>query len=175
VEIDGREYTFGSGGGIFSTNPRDVPNAQFRESIELGTFYGTSRDIDRAIDELRSSFHGSSYNLLTKNCNHFSDALCNKLLEKPIPGYVNRLANLGGMVSCLLPPTLTGQAPVDQQQPMPYGTSNRTSTIETPMFSGKGFTLGIHIITHTSFDISFMYLLVSQMIMCLFHYTNRFI
>jgi hypothetical protein len=148
---------------VFSTQPRDAAGAQFRESIELGVFMGLSKDVDRAIDDLKASFHGSSYNLLTKNCNHFSNALVFKLLNKPIPGYVNRMANFGGMIrfissipsfipfndhtSCLLPPSITGQAPVDNQPSTNYGSSYNNSRIKdmpsTPLFAGSGVTLGI--------------------------------
>lgn len=89
--------------------------AKFRESIELGSFQGTTRDFERILDDLKSKFPGNSYNILTQNCNHFANALVTQLLNKPIPGYVNRLANLGGMVSCLFPPQLLSDAPVNQQ------------------------------------------------------------
>ena len=36
-----------------------------------------------------------------------------RLLNKSIPGYVNRLAGMGSMVSCLMPQALTGQAPIN--------------------------------------------------------------
>ena len=53
-------------------------------------------------------FKPDSYNILTKNCNHFSDALVRRLLAKPIPGYLNRLAMLGGCCGPCLPPSLGG-------------------------------------------------------------------
>jgi deubiquitinase DESI2 len=90
--------------------------AKYRESVELGVFTGTTREFDRILDDLKAEFLGNSYNLLTRNCNHFANALVMQLLNKPIPGYVNRLANLGGMISCLFPPQLLTDAPVDQQQ-----------------------------------------------------------
>ncbi|CAM9869243.1 unnamed protein product, partial [Heterosigma akashiwo] len=92
VEINGREYTFGGGGGIFEHEPKDAPNCRFRESIEMGVFEGTSADISRALDNLKGDFGPNAYNILTKNCNHFSDAFCQELLNRPAPGYVNRLA-----------------------------------------------------------------------------------
>ena len=68
VVVGGSEYTFGSGSGIFTHQPRDVPGmAQFREAIDLGEYNGSSRDIDSIISELRSHFGSDSYNLLLKN------------------------------------------------------------------------------------------------------------
>jgi hypothetical protein len=113
VQIGSTEYTFGGGGGVFTHPAKEVSTAKFRESILLGEFDGTSRDIDSALDELRPKFAGDSYNLLLKNCNHFADAFSTRLLHKPIPDYVNRMAYIGSYFSCLLPPSMTGQAPVD--------------------------------------------------------------
>jgi len=54
------------------------------------------------VDKLREEFRASSYDLIRRNCNVFSEALCRKLLGKGIPGFVNRLAYMGGMLySCL--------------------------------------------------------------------------
>mmetsp|Transcript_5001 Transcript_5001/g.7641 ORF Transcript_5001/g.7641 Transcript_5001/m.7641 type:complete len:232 (+) Transcript_5001:92-787(+) len=117
VHVNGREFTFAEGAGVFSHEPKDVPgDARFREAIELGSFSGSLSEFDGILDELRSQFAGNSYNVLTKNCNHFAEAFVLKLLNKPIPGYVNRLATLGGMVSCLFPPSMLGNAPVNQQK-----------------------------------------------------------
>jgi len=115
IVVGGREYTFGGGAGIFDHEPKGAPNCKFRESIELGDFEGSERDLARALDELKGEFLPNSYNMLTKNCNHFANAFSQSLLSKPIPGYVNRLAYLGSFVSCLIPPELLGQAPTDSE------------------------------------------------------------
>ena len=49
VEILGREYSFGSGGGIFDSTPKEAPGAQFRESLELGAFHGGSSELQSVI------------------------------------------------------------------------------------------------------------------------------
>merc|ERR1712183_1056660 len=54
VEIQGSEYSFASGGGIFSSTPKDAPGAIFRESIEMGVFEGSTSDIQSTIDDLRN-------------------------------------------------------------------------------------------------------------------------
>jgi len=127
VQIGGNEWTFASGSGIFSHDPRGAGGAKFREAIEMGEFKGTQSDLDRALDELRETFKGTSYHVLTMNCNSFADALVSKILHKNIPAWVNRLATIGAFFNCLLPPQL-GDAPVVQQV-----SSNRA----TP-FSGEG-------------------------------------
>ena len=68
--------------------------------------------VRQIVDSLRSDFQGESYNLLNNNCNCFSNALCLALLGKPLPGYVNRLANIGSCFSCFIPKHMLGSSPV---------------------------------------------------------------
>ncbi len=49
VEILGSEYSFASGGGIFQSAPKDAPGAKFRESMELGSFFGGISELNKAI------------------------------------------------------------------------------------------------------------------------------
>ena len=129
------------------------------------------------MDDLKSQFQGEQYNLMTKNCNHFSEALATRLLNKPFPGYVNRLANLGGMVSCLIPPSLLGDAPVDQQGGNGGATAGSSYQViaprnrQTPQtgavartgaslpggggFSGAGMKLGKHEICNAYVNVSY--------------------
>lgn len=116
VEINGVEYTFGSGGGVFEMTPKNAgPDAIFRESIDMGVYEGSSQEFESILNHLRIDFNGSSYNILTRNCNHFADKFLQLVVKKSAPAYVNRLASLGSAVSCLLPPSMTGAAPVDNQ------------------------------------------------------------
>ena len=46
---------------------------------------------------------GTSYNLLTKNCNHFTSYLCQKLTGRPAPGWLNRAASIGVALPCVVP------------------------------------------------------------------------
>lgn len=65
IEINGVEYSFGSGGGIFEGPPKQAPGARFRFQLEMGTFEGGSHELDKALDELRrGGFGNSSYNLV---------------------------------------------------------------------------------------------------------------
>eukprot|EP01119_Soliformovum_irregulare_P020025 TRINITY_DN6439_c0_g1_i1.p1 TRINITY_DN6439_c0_g1~~TRINITY_DN6439_c0_g1_i1.p1 ORF type:complete len:142 (-),score=24.92 TRINITY_DN6439_c0_g1_i1:197-622(-) len=88
-----------------------------------------------------NDFWGSSYDLLTKNCNHFSDAFSRKLVGKGIPNYINRLAWYGSFFPCFLPPSLrppTASALENAGPPYPLivpfsGTGNRLDERESPM------------------------------------------
>lgn len=48
-------------------------------------------------------FLGDGYNLLTRNCNHFTSALCEELTGRPAPGWLNRAASIGVAVPCVVP------------------------------------------------------------------------
>jgi deubiquitinase DESI2 len=158
VEISGREYSYGSGGGIFEGPPRTAPGARFRCQVELGTIDAGigSKELNRALDELRHhrGFGPNGYNLVRRNCNHFCNALSWQLLRRPIPAYVNRLANLGECCSCLLPKQLLDDSPVggsgdgsgNSNRPspsVPTNTSmNRGGNSNANVFAGKGHSLG---------------------------------
>lgn len=46
---------------------------------------------------------GPSYNLLTRNCNHFTSYLCSNLTGQPAPAYLNRAASIGVALPCVVP------------------------------------------------------------------------
>lgn len=50
-----------------------------------------------------SSWRGTSYDLIHRNCNSFSDEFATLLTGRGIPGWCNRAAALGGMMPCLVP------------------------------------------------------------------------
>jgi hypothetical protein len=111
VEILGVEYSFGQGGGIYECTPKSAPDGRFRESIVMGSIESTG--IARsALDRVRPDFPGDAYNVIFRNCNDFSNAYVRALLNRSIPGRINRLARLGRMwpVRCFLPPHLKNNA-----------------------------------------------------------------
>ena len=91
-------------------------------------------------------------NILSRNCNHFAGALCVKLVRKTTPAYINRLADIGNCLSCLIPKQFLQQAPVDkptENQSMPFlmkTPMNRGGPVQLPkgttVFSGAGTVLG---------------------------------
>jgi deubiquitinase DESI2 len=111
IQVHGSEWTFSSG-GVFYHQPKGAPNVPFRKQVLLGTVNFSSAKVRQIVDSLRSDFQGESYHILNNNCNSFANALCVALLEKPIPGYVNRLAGVGSCFSCLIPKHMLGSSPV---------------------------------------------------------------
>mmetsp|Transcript_5011 Transcript_5011/g.5805 ORF Transcript_5011/g.5805 Transcript_5011/m.5805 type:complete len:130 (+) Transcript_5011:128-517(+) len=84
VEINGREYTFAGGGGIFYHSPKNPPGAgaagdiavKFREGVVVGVFQGGQGEIESVISNLKDGFRGDDYNIVRKNCNHFAESFC---------------------------------------------------------------------------------------------------
>ncbi|KAM7260064.1 hypothetical protein ACFE04_015805 [Oxalis oulophora] len=105
--VHGVEYAFGahdhSTTGVFEVEPKQCPGFTFRKSILIGrTDLGPS-EVHGFMEKLAQEYSGSSYHLITKNCNHFCNDACVKLIGKPIPRWVNRLARLGVICNCVLP------------------------------------------------------------------------
>lgn len=92
------------------------------------------------ISELRQYFQGTEYHVMKKNCNCFSASFVQKLLGKEIPGYVNRMANIGSYFSCLVDPMIEG---ANQQKNSNSGYRPVNTTSGNPPkayspFSGSG-------------------------------------
>jgi len=106
VELFGREYSFGfhdtSETGVFAMQPRRVPNAVFRESIEVGQVYITFSQFNVILAGLKEEWRGNSYHLLKRNCNSFSKALLAALGLKA-PSFINRLASAGETLASIVP------------------------------------------------------------------------
>ncbi|KAI9084170.1 hypothetical protein K1719_033841 [Acacia pycnantha] len=99
VQVYGEEeWSFGfceQGTGVFSCPSRKNPMYTYRESIVLGTTSCSIFKVNQILRELSREWPGSSYDLLSKNCNHFCDEFCENLGVPKLPGWVNRFANAG--------------------------------------------------------------------------------
>ena len=114
IDVHGYTYTYGAGGGIQKTQVFNKyihvpPNGDFKESIVLGSCCMSRGEINECLNRLRMTFTGTSYHLLNRNCNHFTETFANALilgeqlaLQKPpppllktYPPWVNRLAKSG--------------------------------------------------------------------------------
>ncbi|KAL8941788.1 MAG: hypothetical protein Q9211_001679 [Gyalolechia sp. 1 TL-2023] len=105
----GREYAFGGHthphvSGVYSTTPgQEPPGGTFRCSLLQGFTLRAPFEIDAVIKEASRAFPGTSYNLLTNNCNHFSSFLCEKLTGRSAPSWMNRAATIGVVLPCIVP------------------------------------------------------------------------
>ncbi|XP_020693866.1 deSI-like protein At4g17486 isoform X3 [Dendrobium catenatum] len=107
IEAHGMEYGFGAHeyptSGVFEVEPKSCPGFVFRRSVWLGATDMSRTEFRMFMEQISGKYHGDSYHLIAKNCNHFTDDVCTRLTGKPIPGWVNRLARLGSFCNCLLP------------------------------------------------------------------------
>uniref|UniRef100_A0A2N9G6G1 PPPDE domain-containing protein n=1 Tax=Fagus sylvatica TaxID=28930 RepID=A0A2N9G6G1_FAGSY len=92
------EWSFGfceQGTGVFSCPSGKNPMYTYRECIVLGQTNFSILKINQILRELSREWPGNSYDLLSKNCNHFCDEFCERLGVEKLPGWVNRFANAG--------------------------------------------------------------------------------
>lgn len=99
VQVYGdEEWSFGfceQGTGVFSCPSSKNPMYTYRECIVLGTTSFSIFKVNQILRELSREWPGHSYDLLSKNCNHFCDEFCERLGVPKLPGWVNRFANAG--------------------------------------------------------------------------------
>lgn len=117
VQVHGKEWTFASQAGVFNHAPKGAQGAVFRQSIVLGTTQMSSSEVTSLVATMRPDWPGKQYHVIRKNCNSFASALSKQILGTDIPAWVNRMADLGNMCSCLIPDDVGGQAPVDAGGP----------------------------------------------------------
>ncbi|KAI8078952.1 PPPDE putative peptidase domain-containing protein [Gilbertella persicaria] len=109
IEIGEHEYCFGGHDyehvtGVFMVKPKVGPQGLlFKQSIHMGYTNLTQREIEQVLQDISKEYMGTSYKLLTRNCNHFSEDLCKRLTGKAAPGWINRAAKLGTMFPCVIP------------------------------------------------------------------------
>ncbi|OTB02465.1 hypothetical protein M426DRAFT_322567 [Hypoxylon sp. CI-4A] len=109
VVINGKEYAYGGHDqrgltGVYWTRPKtEPPGGTFKTEILHGFTFATQAEIDSIIRHASDEFQGTAYNLLTKNCNHFTSSLCQKLTGRPGPAWLNRAASIGVALPCVVP------------------------------------------------------------------------
>jgi deubiquitinase DESI2 len=81
----------------------EPPGGTFRHSYLQGFSYLEESEIDAVIHDLSQKFQGTSYNLLTQNCNHFTSQLCIALTSRAAPNWLNRAASIGLALPCVVP------------------------------------------------------------------------
>eukprot|EP01017_Pseudomicrothorax_dubius_P027393 TRINITY_DN3149_c0_g1_i1.p1 TRINITY_DN3149_c0_g1~~TRINITY_DN3149_c0_g1_i1.p1 ORF type:complete len:232 (+),score=24.85 TRINITY_DN3149_c0_g1_i1:90-785(+) len=110
VQIYDVEFAYGSHNGshtgVYEIEPRSNTVGRFRQSIFMGVCDKRIGEILDVIEEVKLEFIGCSYDVLTKNCNHFSAEFVRQLVGCTIPSYLNRLACVGKPLRCILPTPL---------------------------------------------------------------------
>ena len=109
VVIRSREYAYGGHdrpgvSGVYWTKPRlEPPGGRFRCELRHGFTSRSEEEIEIIVRDVSQEFPGTSYNLLSNNCNHFTSYLCSRLTSNPAPSWLNRAASIGLALPCVVP------------------------------------------------------------------------
>eukprot|EP00922_Rhytidocystis_sp_ex-Travisia-forbesii_P072027 GHVS01107446.1.p1 GENE.GHVS01107446.1~~GHVS01107446.1.p1 ORF type:complete len:163 (+),score=44.55 GHVS01107446.1:549-1037(+) len=87
-------------------------------------------ELPSLLDTLRDRFRPDNYDLLANNCNHFCDSLCERIIHRSLPAYINRAAWWGNMFRCFIPSS-TGAAAASS-------VTTRSAVLSFVPFSGSG-------------------------------------
>ena len=93
VVLRDREYAYGghsrpNTSGVYWTKPGlEPPGGTFRLAHLQGFTFRSISEIESIIREVSTQFMGTNYNLLSNNCNHFTNFLCHRLTGRKAPSW----------------------------------------------------------------------------------------
>lgn len=127
---------------MYYTKPlTSPPGATFKTSILHGFTLRPAEEIDEIIREASEEFDGRSYNLLERNCNHFTDWLVEQLTGRRAPGWLNRASRVGVALPCVVPrewiappdyEDAGGELLMDEEEEDRRGENERTRMLKRP-------------------------------------------
>jgi len=98
IEVYGLEWSFGyteEGTGVFRSAPRECQAHRYRSSEVLGKVQKSRNEVEELLRVMSREWKGNDYDLLRRNCCHFSDEFSQRLGAGPIPRWVLSAAKLG--------------------------------------------------------------------------------
>lgn len=99
VEVYMKEWSFRKakhGTGVFWEFPRRCPGASYSDSIFMGNTLMSESEVLSLIQAMALDWQGKRYNILKRNCCHFSAALCKHLgAGETFPEWCLNLASTG--------------------------------------------------------------------------------
>lgn len=84
--------------GIFGVSPRECAPHKYRESVALGMTQMTKSEVMALLEELAREWPSAGYDLINRNCGHFSETLCRRLGVGAIPAWVTSFADAAATV-----------------------------------------------------------------------------
>ncbi|XVF51811.1 hypothetical protein PTKIN_Ptkin04bG0214400 [Pterospermum kingtungense] len=161
ISIHGSEYAFGaheySTSGVFEVEPRSCPGFVFRRSVLLGSTDMSRSEFRSFMEHLSEKYHGDTYHLIAKNCNHFTNEVCMQLTGKPIPGWINRLAQLGSFCNCLLPERIQVTAVRHLPDHPAYSNDEGSDSVATSLtIDSEEEDANHHLLTTPNSDVAFL-------------------
>ena len=138
LEIDGHEFAYGGnttlkGTGVYENDPKDHSTFSYKLTVDMGEitakdffrnrttkhdFIKFSRDIVPILESLSDKYRAYRYDMLTMNCNHFTDEFLSLLTDgtRRLPNWVNRAAWMGSWFHCLVPVRYLIVSPEGQEE-----------------------------------------------------------
>mmetsp|Transcript_74083 Transcript_74083/g.240879 ORF Transcript_74083/g.240879 Transcript_74083/m.240879 type:complete len:224 (-) Transcript_74083:80-751(-) len=102
VEVYGWEWSFGAadlGSGVFFCQPRESEQRCYRQSVNVGRTSLSPDGIDYILRKMEREWMGPDYDLVRKNCCHFSESLIRKIVKSPqVPKFISSLHSTGAEV-----------------------------------------------------------------------------
>lgn len=92
VEIYGREFSYGKGGGVSMNDPRKHLAHQYCGTISLGQTTLSPSQVTALVEQLKVLWPSSKYHALRNNCVSFAEMFCARLGVKAPPEHVGSLA-----------------------------------------------------------------------------------
>mmetsp|Transcript_143179 Transcript_143179/g.373099 ORF Transcript_143179/g.373099 Transcript_143179/m.373099 type:complete len:246 (+) Transcript_143179:110-847(+) len=102
VEVFGLEWSYGDyeqGTGVFNCRPQCCEGHTYSESVNMGKTSMLEAEFKARMKMMEVRWLGKDYDLLKKNCCHFSDEVLTLLNVACIPAWVTKLANAGAAVA----------------------------------------------------------------------------
>jgi hypothetical protein len=102
LEVYGREYSYGMttdgwSTGVTWNEPGRNADHMYRETLRLGSTSLSESSVWNLLMELRMDWLGGDYNILTRNCHHFSFEFSRRLGVSAPPAWINDLAESGAV------------------------------------------------------------------------------
>mmetsp|Transcript_56011 Transcript_56011/g.122434 ORF Transcript_56011/g.122434 Transcript_56011/m.122434 type:complete len:180 (+) Transcript_56011:304-843(+) len=95
VEVHGWEFSFNfrmQGSGVFQCLPMSCLGHTYRTSVFLGHTSLSPAQVEKKLIEFRREWQGTSYDLIRRNCCHFSDEFACALGVGSIPSWTRNLS-----------------------------------------------------------------------------------
>jgi len=98
LEVYDMEWSYGAcehGTGVFSCIPGGCAMHHYREAIPLGNIQLSKKDVDRILEKMAHDWQGCQYDILRRNCCHFSAEFGKRLGAREVPRWISSLAGVG--------------------------------------------------------------------------------
>lgn len=103
LQVHDREYTFAGGAfdgsGVQEQAPKATPPGSqwiYNQTVDLGKTTLNDKEVMSVLSTIRGDFAAKTYDVMGKNCNHFTEVLATRLnVQQKYPSWVNRAAKWG--------------------------------------------------------------------------------